>query len=799
MWKIKSFPIRFRSAAAAVVATVALCAGCAVPAAPTPAKVGIDAGKTIRKVDRRKLIGTNMGLWNYPTRYWNPTTEKLLKAWCPGLVRIPGGSWSDEYFWNGNGVMKWIRYDFPGGGGYELQKKIDTSKFKDGKWQIDYSGYAPGFRINKDGTAAGFHGNFDVKRMFEYIKNTIGTKALITVNAGTGTAKMAAEWVKWANKKEKYGVEYWEVGNELEGGWEMGHYLPDKSEMTGKLYAKKFAEFAEAMKKMDPTIKVGGPASGAAYAGFSKALLKNAGENVDFISFHHYPEKQSLVDDDTLFGRIFEFDKIIAKIRAMIKKYQPERADEIEIGVTEWNCKLTEGRQTGDMTTGLWTCLFIGEMMKTSVDFANQWDIFTQKEKGGHCALHFTRDGRIVPKSQYWAFWLWSNHMGDELLSSTVSGNGKLHSIATRRADGWISVMLVNLSRTERASATLDFKGFNPAERVDVRLFSRRSYLWNYLENAPEWSRPPIAETAAFPSEKKPIVLPPFSAVVLEIPPAGTKPEIAMVKKEIYPDVNFIVPKNIQVGRKAEAWALYREMGDGRPIPSASKLELKVTRGKAKITPAVLDMRDAAAKFTIEALEPGHITICGWMGVVSIDDPPDDPPIYIKATPVVAEPRVFWTFENDKEPGKIGSNWKAVRDDKARRQNTVVAVRLKDVVPKDKKNVLLRINKLPHEFPREDIIGFVAEVFVSPDFKAPPGAKLLPVLQSRDAYWIPLKPVELSKISKNSDDPTKISVKVPEKFLPAMKNVFEIRFLLDSSQPISGTLYFDNIGFLMEQ
>ena len=771
----------------------------AVPAAPPPAKVEVDAGKVVRKVDRRKLIGTNMGLWNYPTRYWNPTTEKLLRKWRPGLVRIPGGSWSDEYFWNGNGVMKWVRYDFPGGGGYELQKKIDTSKFKNGKWKIDYSGYAPGFRVNKDGTASGFHGNFDVKRMMDYIYKTIGAKALITVNAGTGTAKMAAEWVRWTNKKEKYGVDYWEVGNELEGRWEMGHYLPNGKEMDGKIYAKRFAEFAEAMKKVDPSIKVGGPASGAAYAGFTKALLANAGKHVDFISFHHYPEKQSLVDDKTLFGRIFEFDGIVAKLRAMIKKYQPERADKIELGVTEWNCKLAEDRQTGDMTSGLWTCLFIGEMMKTSVDFANQWDIFTQKEKGGHCAFHFTRDGRIVPKSQYWAFWLWSNHMGDELLSSKVSGNGQLHSVATRRADGWIAVMLVNLSRTERAVAALTLKGFDPAKRIETRLFSHRSYLWNYLENAPEWSRPPVADTAAFPSDKNPIVLPPFSALLLEIPPAGEKTKLEIAKKEIYPDVSFIVPKTISVGRKVEAWALYREMGDGRPISSASTLELKVTRGKAKITPSKLDMRDAAAKFTIEALEPGHITICGWMGGISIDDPPDDPPIYIKATPIVAEPHLFWTFETDKEPGKIGSSWKAIKDDKARRQNTVVAVRLKDVVPRDKKNVVLKINKLPHEFPREDIIGLVAEVFVSPDFKADPNAKLLPVLQSRDAYWIPLNPVSLSKLSKNSDDPTKISLKVPAKFLPAMKRVFEIRFLLDSQKPISGAIYFDNIGFLMER
>ncbi len=772
-----------------------------VHAAPVKIEVDVDATKVIHKMDRGKLLGTNMGLWDYPTRYWNPTAVKLLKAWKPGLVRIPGGSWSDEYFWNGNGVMKWVRYDFPGGGGYELQKKVDTSKLVNGKWRVDYSGYAPGFRVNKDMTAQDFHGNFDVKRMLDYITGTIRTKALVTVNAGSGTDKMAAEWVRWANKKNHYAVKYWEIGNELEGKWELGHYLPDGSEMTGEIYARRFAEFAKAMKAVDPAIKVGGAAGGEINRGFAKGMLKYSGNLVDFVSFHHYPEKRSLVDDKTLFGHIFQFPAQVAKIREMIKKYVPDRADKIEIGVTEWNCKLPEDRQTGDMTNGLWTCLFVGEMMRAGVTFANQWDIFTQNknEPGGHCIFHFD-EGRIIPKSQFWAFWLWRRFMGDALLDSKTSSE-KVRSVATKRSDGWLAVMLVNLSRNSWAKATLNIKGFSPADTVATHLFSHRSYLWNSMDHKPQWSRKPVAGNARFPNNANSLDIPPFSALLLEIPPTGKRPTPPPPQKEIYPDVGFVIPKTVPVGRPVEAWAVYREMGDGTPIPSTSRLKLKVTEGKAKITPSILDMRDAAAKFTVLPLAPGHITINGWMGNLPIDDPPDDPPLHLKAVATTAEHKVFWTFEGGKgEFGKMASSWKLNMDRSARRQNTVASVTIPGVTPKTGADIALRMYSFPRDFHGEDVVGLVGEVFVSKKLKADQDAILTPVMQSKNAYWIPLgKGIPLSKISQDSDNPTKIATKIPKKFLPAMRKLFEIRFMIYSHHPVSGTIYFDNIGFMIQR
>jgi hypothetical protein len=76
---------------------------------------------------------------------------------------------------------------------------------------------------------------------------------LICVNYGTGTPEEAAAWVYYANIVKKYGIKFWQVGNEMDGEWEEG------GPVSARMYAEKFLRFSRAMKQVDPTIKVLGP------------------------------------------------------------------------------------------------------------------------------------------------------------------------------------------------------------------------------------------------------------------------------------------------------------------------------------------------------------------------------------------------------------------------------------------------------------------------------------------------------------------------------------------------------------
>ena len=90
----------------------------------------------------------------------------------------------------------------------------------------------------------------------------LGVDAFISVNAGFGEARSAAEEVEYVNgaadtpmgklraangHPAPYGVKWWGIGNEMYGSWQFGH-------MALKQYVIKHNMFAKAMRKVDPGI-----------------------------------------------------------------------------------------------------------------------------------------------------------------------------------------------------------------------------------------------------------------------------------------------------------------------------------------------------------------------------------------------------------------------------------------------------------------------------------------------------------------------------------------------------------------
>lgn len=123
----------------------------------------------------------------------------------------------------------------------------------------------------------------------------IGCEPMICVNAGNGTAEEAAAWVEYCNGSretpmgrlrasnghpEPYAVQYWEIGNEVWGRWQISWTTP-----AG--YVDRFARFAEAMKAADPAIEL--LACGQRdYQdnSWNLALVEAAGSNLRIVTDH---------------------------------------------------------------------------------------------------------------------------------------------------------------------------------------------------------------------------------------------------------------------------------------------------------------------------------------------------------------------------------------------------------------------------------------------------------------------------------------------------------------------------------
>ena len=152
---------------------------------------------------------------------------------------------------------------------------------------------------------------------FMTLSKLLGVEPYITVNAGFGDAWSAAQYVEYANGSvstpmgklrtinghpEPYQVKFWGIGNEAWGDWQYGA-------MALSQFEAKHDQFAKAMRKVDPTIKL--IASGAmpdtmtgskqslrlgtnlvppylSPADWTGGLISHCFDNIDLISEHFY-------------------------------------------------------------------------------------------------------------------------------------------------------------------------------------------------------------------------------------------------------------------------------------------------------------------------------------------------------------------------------------------------------------------------------------------------------------------------------------------------------------------------------
>ncbi|HEY1663243.1 MAG TPA: alpha-N-arabinofuranosidase [Verrucomicrobiae bacterium] len=197
-------------------------------------------------------------------------------------------------------------YRFPGGNyvsGYEWTDAIGDPDKRPPRWDYAWKVMQP----NDVGTDE-----------FMKLCKLLEVEPYLTVNAGFGDAHSAADWVEYCNGSatstmgrwraanghpEPYSVKFWAVGNEAWGwAWTLGVTPLDQFEIKNNL-------FAEAMRRVDPTIKL--IASGAmpdtmtsskqsllisgklipdplGPADWTGGLFKNCLSNMDLVSEHYY-------------------------------------------------------------------------------------------------------------------------------------------------------------------------------------------------------------------------------------------------------------------------------------------------------------------------------------------------------------------------------------------------------------------------------------------------------------------------------------------------------------------------------
>jgi alpha-N-arabinofuranosidase len=440
---------------------------------PLQTSVSIDASNVVRTIPRT-LYGTNiewrwnaLDLWLEKEKRPDPKITALAKDLGVSLIRYPGGLFSDFYHWK-SGIGP-------------LDKRPEVT--------------------HEPAKADKSHPYFGTDEVRNFAKD-IGAELWITANAGTGTAQEAGDWVKYANSQGQK-VRFWEVGNEL--------YIKDPAPIFATVtvdpatYAKRFGDFARAMRAADPTIKIaaiGGENHGkfafVGYPDWLKTILQQQGDQIDFISVHNaYAPiiSEDNVDFRAVYSAMLAAPSLIAAnlqtISDSIAKYAPKRASQIKIAVTEWGpaFRFDVNSKWVDHPKTLGSALFAASVLKTlvespNVDVANFLMLHDFSVYGaiGSRNTDFPPNHDWVPTARYYAFQLYTKHFGEQLLKSAtqgptydspavgytdaVKGAPYLDVVSSLSADGrQLYLIAINKNFDQPIDATINLRGFSPAEQ----------------------------------------------------------------------------------------------------------------------------------------------------------------------------------------------------------------------------------------------------------------------------------------------------------------------------------------------
>lgn len=186
----------------------------------------------------------------------------------------------------------------------------------------------------------------------------VGAEPLVIVNY---SATDAANMVKHFNKDTNNYVHDWIIGNE-----------PDGAGISAETYSTNFNGIYDAMKAVDPTIKIGGGATAWYDAPFLQTFLQQSGSRVDFVDFHGYAQEGNVPGDyTTLFNLAGKYGNDVNNLRSLIQQVVPDRASQISIEIGEWELNWGGSAQDDTNFHTIWTASVLGHILS-----AGGWSLF---------------------------------------------------------------------------------------------------------------------------------------------------------------------------------------------------------------------------------------------------------------------------------------------------------------------------------------------------------------------------------------------------------------------------------------
>ena len=432
-----------------------LLAGAAVPSlAQTAATVTVNAASPLATIPTA-AFGVNTAVWD--SGLFAPAIPHLLTSVGVTALRFPGGSTSDEYHWQTG----------TGGGG---NPAITFDKFMGLVQQIKA---VPIITVNYGSDAAG---------------------------TGGGDPSEAAGWVDYANNAKKYGVKYWEIGNEIYGNGEYGAKWEKDlhSDHSPTAYGSNVVTFVNAMKAKDPAIKVGvvlaspGDWPDGQKPDWNSAVLAACGTKIDFVIVHWYAGNPGSESDAKLLASTDSIAAKMPKLRSLIRQYC-SNAPNMPIFVTETNSVSSNpGKQTVSLVNSLFTADNFMRWLENGAANVDWWalhngatagnvspSLYGSGTYGDYGILANGSNGELpadTPFPSYYGIQMLTRlgKPGDQTVSAS-STQSLLSVHAVKQANGSLALLLINKSPSVSYTANISVSGYTPAAASTVYTYGQNS------------------------------------------------------------------------------------------------------------------------------------------------------------------------------------------------------------------------------------------------------------------------------------------------------------------------------------
>ena len=326
----------------------------------------------------------------------------------------------------------------------------------------------------------------------------VDCEPMICVNAGNGTPEEAAGWVEYCNGNtatpngaqraenghpEPYDVRFWEIGNEIYGGWQIGH-------CTAEEYAERYTAFRRAMLAVEPDIQL---IANGQTLDWNRPLVERKGDQVRSLSLHTLIGGQAREEQDpeavyrALMAYTTRYDEQLQQLR-----------DQASTTIADASIAITELQVFTNVphlpTNATQTeSLFLAGIIHSALRQDNLVEMITHSALVNHGGGLRKEREIAYANPVHWVSHLYGNLPAAFVVRSIVEGPtfaAAIEGIATGEdfpvldvvatlsaAEDQLILLVINRHPCESVSTTIEIEGFTPASQAEVQSVSGDGYM----------------------------------------------------------------------------------------------------------------------------------------------------------------------------------------------------------------------------------------------------------------------------------------------------------------------------------